>query len=161
MQALWDFLDNYIYGPLNYIDRIEGLIKAAKYHDSGHCFAIPRHDKGSKHSLRQVEELLNTYGIAVFCRTFDADNHYFRVKNRQAEWAEYLMLLQGVELQGILINEQNAYYAAKAPIGWMPQPWSAKNTNANNQPNDSQPSSTKNSTSDLLLNKLQDFIDWD
>jgi len=159
LQALWDFLDNYIYGPLNYIDRIEGLMKAAKYHDSGYRFAIPRPDKGGKHSLCQVEELLTTYGIAVFCRTFDADNHYFRVKNRQAEWAEYLMLLQGVELQGLLLNEQNADHAANAPVGWMPRPWSVKDISTNELLQDSQPSSTKRSTHDTLLRKLQDFID--
>lgn len=161
MRTLWDFLDNYIYGPLNYIDRIEGLIKAAKYHDSGYRFAIPRHDKGGKYSLIQVEELLSTYGVAVFCRTFDADNHYFRVKNRQAEWAEYLMLLQGVELQGPPFNQQNVYYAAKAPIGWMPQPWSVKNTSINNRTEDAQPLNTNNSSSDRLLNRLQNLIDWE
>lgn len=161
MQSFWDFLDNYVYGPLNYVDRIEGLIKAAKYYDSGYRFAIQRQDKGGEHSLSQVEELLNTYGIAVFCRTFDANNHYFRVKNRQAEWAEYLMLLKGVELQGPLLNELNAYYAAKAPIGWMPQPWSVKNASVNEVIQDVQSRSTKRPTFGILLDKLQDFIDWD
>lgn len=161
MQALWDFLDNYIYGPLNYIDRIEGLIKATKYRDSGYRFAIPRQDKGGEHSLSQVEDLLNTYGIPVFCRTFDADNHYFRIKNRQAEWAEYLMLLKGVELQGPLLNERNAHYAAKAPIGWMPQPWSVKNKSVNELMQEAQTPNTIRSTPDILLDKLQNFVDWD
>ncbi|MBX3013021.1 MAG: hypothetical protein KF832_16005 [Caldilineaceae bacterium] len=127
LDKLWDFLDDYVYGPLNYVDRIEGLWKAIQYQDTGHTFTIPRQDKGGKYSLYQVEELLERYGIVLFCRTFDAQYRYFRVKERQAEWAEYLMLLAGVELQGPLINEQNARYAAQAPMGWMPRPWSAKN----------------------------------
>ncbi|MCB0061364.1 MAG: hypothetical protein KDE19_04595 [Caldilineaceae bacterium] len=126
MQTLIDFIETYILGPLNYVDRIEGLYKAALYQDSGHRFAIPRIDKGGKHTLRAVEEMLNSYGIAVYCRTYDAKHRYFRVKHRQANWAEYLLLHAGVELRGPLVNPRNAIYVARHPAGWMPQPWAAQ-----------------------------------
>lgn len=124
MRALFDFLDNFIYGPLNYLDRIEGLFKAGWYQDTGHRFAMPRIDKGGRYDLRQVETLLNRYGVAVFCRTYDANNRYFRVKKRQARWAEYILLHAGVELRGPLYDPRNAHYVAQHPPGWMPQPWS-------------------------------------
>lgn len=172
MQGLWDFLDNYIYGPLNYVDRIEGLIKAAKYQDAGHQFAIPRPDKGGKYALRKIEKLLQEYGVAVFCRTFDADNHYFRVKQRQAEWAEYLMLLKGVELQSPLINPQNAIYAARAPAGWMPRPWSKSNKSVNDAPQEENAKEANThmidnrnnhnqTTGNSLANILRNFFEWD
>ncbi|MEZ4674342.1 MAG: hypothetical protein R2932_08880 [Caldilineaceae bacterium] len=127
MRALFDFLDNYVYGPLNYIDRGEGLIKAIIYQDSGHRFAIPRVDKGGKYNLRQIENLLTRYGVAVYSRTYDAKCRYFRVKKRQARWAEYVMLHAGVELLGPLFDEQNPHYVSQHPPGWMPQPWSEQN----------------------------------
>lgn len=126
MQTLIDFIETYILGPLNYVDRIEGLYKAALYQDSGHRFAIPRIDKGGRDSLRTVEELLNSYGVAVYCRTYDAKYRYFRVKHRQANWAEYILLHAGVELCGPLVNPRNAAYVARHPVGWMPRPWSAQ-----------------------------------
>jgi len=129
VQAIWDFLDNFIYGPLNYIDRIEGLFKAAWYQDRGHRFTMLRIDKGGQYSLRQVEELLDRYGVAVYARTYDANYRYFRIKKRQARWAEYLMLHAGVKLCGPLFDERNARYVSQHPAGWMPQPWSAKNEN--------------------------------
>ncbi len=127
MRALFDFLDDYVYGPLNYIDRAEGLIKAILYQDSGHRFAIPRVDKGGKYNQRQIENLLVRYGVAVYSRTYDAKCRYFRVKKRQARWAEYVMLHAGVELLGPLFDERNPYYVSQHPPGWMPKPWSAPN----------------------------------
>ena len=161
MQSLWDFLDNYIYGPLNYIDRIEGFFKRIKYRDAGHTFVIPRYDKGGKYPLSHVEDLLNRYGIVVFCRTIDANNHYFQVKNRQTEWAEYLMLLKGVELQGPLINEKNAWYAVQAPIGWMPQPWLENRKGTDEMDDEHDEHNTQQVTPKSFINTVQNFMNWD
>ena len=125
MQALMDFLDNFIYGPLDVFDRLEGLLKGVYYRDSGHRFAMLKLEKGGKHTRSEVEELLTRYGIAVYGRTFDATYKYFLVKKRQAKWAEYLMLHAGVQLHGPLVDYRNAHYVSEHASGWMPQPWSA------------------------------------
>ena len=80
---LMDFLDDFIFGPLNYFDRLEGLLRGILYRDLGYQFAVLYPDRGGKHSRREVEILLKHYGIAVYGRTHDAKHMYFRVKKRQ------------------------------------------------------------------------------
>ena len=122
----FDILDNVVYGPLDYIDRIEWLFKAILYRDAGRRLAILRPDKGGKHSLAHVEELLGRYKVATYGRTFDARHHYFRVKKRQASWAEYILLRAGVELVGPMVDPANAAWAKRHPTGKPPTPWTKR-----------------------------------
>lgn len=167
MQTIIDFIESYILGPLNYIDRIEGVVKATMYNDSGHTFTIPRIDKGGRYSLGEVETLLNRYGIAVYWRTYDAKHRYFRVKKRQAKWAEYLMVHAGVELQGPLLDPRNARYAAAHPAGWMPQPWSAREENqdsgkrsAGRETVPAEEQDAQHKGTDSIIRTLKNFVEW-
>lgn len=121
--SLMDFLDDFIFGPCNLIDRLEGLLRGVSYGDLGHQFAILRADKGGQFTLAEVEALLDHYGIPVYGRTHDAQCLYFHVKKRQARWAEYLLLHAGVTLQGPLFDPRNAGYVARHAPGWMPTAW--------------------------------------
>jgi hypothetical protein len=116
-----DFLDDFVMGPLNLIDRAEGLLSGLRYGDTGHQFAILRTDKGGAHTLDECEEMLRKRGIAVFGRTHDARHMYFKVKNRQAVWAEYTLMRAGVDLQSPPVEGRNAGWASKhsgPPPAW-------------------------------------------
>lgn len=121
--SLMDILDDFVLGPLNLIDRFQGLTKGIIYRDLGYRFAIPRIDKGGRFTLNEIEDLLKRYGVDVYGRTHDSQNMYFLVKRRQARWAEYLMLHAGVELRNPIFDQRNAGYAASHATGWMPKPW--------------------------------------
>ncbi len=122
--GLMDLLDDFVFGPLNLINRAEGLLRLLIYRDSGVRFAILREDKGGLHSLAQVRTILKRYGVVLFGCTHDAQCIYFTVKKRQADWAEYLLLHAGVALHNPPINPRNLTYATQRPAGWMPRPWS-------------------------------------
>lgn len=143
-QGLMALIDNFL-GLVNLIDRVEGWLMALRYGDYASArrrgvlgvagevgssvlgtntftFALVR---TGAYSLNEVEALLWRYGIAIFGRTHDARCMYFRVKKRQARWAEYLMLQQGVELANPTFDPRNTGYAGGHAPGWMPRPWSA------------------------------------
>ena len=121
--SLMDFLDDFIFGPLNYFDRLEGLLRGVLYHDLGYQFAVLYPDRGGKHSRKEVEMLLRHYGIAVYGRTHDSKHMYFRVKKRQARWAEYILLHAGVALTSPPFDQRNLAYLASHEPGWMPTAW--------------------------------------
>jgi len=135
-----------ILGPINPIDRAEGLFSAIRYGDwkrassrgtAGYAAEFVRSATGMNcarfsisaegdHNLAEVEKLLRKYGIPVFGRTYDAGHMYFSVKKRQARWAEYVMLNAGVELANPTFDRRNPGYVGKHGPGWMPQPWAEK-----------------------------------
>lgn len=123
---MMDFLDNFVLGPLNLIDRAEGLVRGLWYRDPGYRMAIPRSDKNGRHSLVEVEDVLKRYGVVMYGRTHDSENMHFSVKRRQARWAEYILLHAGVELVSPTFDRRNPGYAAKHTPGWMPTPWSER-----------------------------------
>lgn len=125
MSSLSDFLDDFVLGPLNLLDWIEGLVIGFWYRDFGYELAIPRADKGGEFSLNETRDLLANYGVATYGRRFDAQNMYIRVKNRQARWAEYVLLHAGVELLNPTVDARNPGYVAGHEPGWMPRPWRA------------------------------------
>ncbi len=124
MSTLMDFLDDYVLGPLNLLDRIEGLLVGLWHGDLGYELAIPRADKDGDFSLNEVRALLAKYGVVTYGRRFDARNMYIRVKKRQARWAEYILLHAGVELRNPIFERRNPGYVAQHAPGWMPRPWS-------------------------------------
>jgi hypothetical protein len=114
-----DFLDDFLLGPFNLIDRLEGLIRLAARRDTGVRFAILRMDKGGKHTRPEVRRMLRRYGVATFGITHDATNLYFLVGSRQAKWAAYLLDSAGIEYTRGVRN--------RTPTnGKMPVPWSIK-----------------------------------
>lgn len=119
-----DLLDDYVFGPLNLVDLIEGIVRLTAYRDSGVRFSILRLDRGGKYSRPEVRAILKKYGIASFGISHDSQCLHFLVKRRQAKWAEYLLLHAGVELQNPPVNPNNARYYGQHEPGWMPKPWS-------------------------------------
>jgi len=132
--SLMDFLDDFIFGPLNYFDRLEGLMRGVIYRDLGHQFAVLYPEHGGKHSRQEIELLLKHYGITVYGRTHDSKHMYFRVKKRQARWAEYLMLHAGIALTGATFDHHNPGYVAGHEPGWMPSAWIDRNQASNSPP---------------------------
>lgn len=116
-----DLLDDFVFGPLNLINRAEGALHLWAYQDFGTQFAIQREDKGGQHSLSGVRSILARYGVPLFGCTHDSRHIYFIVKRRQSVWAEYLLSRAGVELKGAVIYRGNLQ--SNHPQGWMPRPW--------------------------------------
>ena len=123
MANVFDVLDD-ILGPLNVIDRMEGLVKRAIYRDTAVKFTILRPRKGGNHTRDDVRIILEKYGVATFGHTHDGKHINFLVKSRQAAWAEYLLLNAGVDLQNPAIDPNNSRGLEQKPPGWMPTPWS-------------------------------------
>lgn len=115
-----------VIGSMNVIEEFIGLIRATIYGDVGYEFRIKRIDKGGKHSFPEIKGILRNYGVATYWYGFSGGDIRFRVKNRQARWAEYILLHAGVELLNPAFDHHNAGYAASHAPGWMPRPWSAE-----------------------------------
>ncbi len=123
---LMDLLDDYFFGPLNVIGKSERLLRGMVYRDVGYKLSIQRSDKGGDHTVGQVQNILNQYGVVIYSHTHDSQNMHFCVKERQARWAEYLLLNAGVDVTSPLFDQRNPSYAASHEPGWMPTPWSEK-----------------------------------
>lgn len=70
-----------------------------------------------------IERLLKRHGVKVWDRGLAGDDIYFRVKRRQVEWAEYLLLRAGVPVTSVLTEPRNREYAEKYPPGSEPPNW--------------------------------------
>lgn len=112
MNAL-DLLD-----AVNWIDRLGGLVLSV-YHGGAHTFTIDR----TKHTGGEVEALLKRYKVAVFGRRITDRYALFSVPRKQAEWAEYIMLRDGIDHEGPLLNPRNVEWAARHMPGQAPPPW--------------------------------------
>lgn len=150
------FMDTFddLFGPLNVIDILEGLIRGLAYGDLGYGFAIARADKDGKHTLNEAREILKGYGVDTFWYGFDSQKMYFRVKNRQARWAEYVLLHAGVELLNPTFDQRNPGYAASHAPGWMPRPWSA------GRPTQPEMKSNRQKTSGSAQTKDKGLLAW-
>ena len=81
-------------------------------------FAIPR-DCGW--SGKQIERFLGRYGVDVWGRNFNSDYLFFRVKLRQANWAEYLMYRRGIPVHSPPFNPRNRLYGIRHSPGSEPR----------------------------------------
>jgi hypothetical protein len=59
----------------------------------------------------QIEDLLRDYGVHIWGRGFTSNDYTFFVKERQARWAEYVLLCQGIPITGRLYDPRNREYA--------------------------------------------------
>lgn len=137
--SLDDFLDTF-----NLIDRIEGWVSSVVHADwksaaktplglgfaveltrsvvgaGAWTFEVPR-DSGWTGA--DVESLLLHYGIIAWGRRVTGQNFVLSVKERQANWAEYLILRRGIPLDSPLFNPDNAQYTKKYAPGDRPPAW--------------------------------------
>lgn len=67
-----------------------------------------------------IEQLLFRHGVRIWGRGFVGDRLFFRVKKRQARWAEYLLHRCGVPLAGGLYDPRNPEYAQRHAPGSEP-----------------------------------------
>ncbi len=88
---------------------------------------IPRRDNWSG---AEAEKLLRHYGIRIWGRWFTHTTLCFFVKERQANWAEYLLLRRGISIVSPLYNPANAVYAQKYAPGDRPPAWADKDRDA-------------------------------
>lgn len=118
-----DFADDWVFGPMNLIDRLQGVVMGLVHRDMGHKFSVRYHDRGGNHTRAEVEALLRKYHIAVYGRTHDSQNMHFLVKKRQAGWAEYIMQQAGVALVGGATGRnKTSKKPGKLPLAWGDRP---------------------------------------
>lgn len=139
MEKLLDFLDLF-----NVIDRLEGFFARFEHADwrgaaeksggfgvlgeaarsasgaNAWSFHVPR-DCGWTGS--EIETYLNKYGIIVWGRRATGSELHFSVKERQANWAEYLLLRRGIPLNGKTFNDHNPEYGSAHAPGDAPPAW--------------------------------------
>src|SRR5512132_2143394 len=60
----------------------------------------------------EIERLLGRHGVRVWGRGFDGERIFFRVKKRQARWAEYLLQRRGVAVMNVY-DSRNVEYGAR------------------------------------------------
>lgn len=65
----------------------------------------------------RVAALLHQYGIATWGWGYADGELFFRVKLRQAHWAQYLLLSHGVPLGGRLLQDVAAHQHARSQAG--------------------------------------------
>jgi hypothetical protein len=68
-----------------------------------------------------IERLLRRYGVKVWDRGFTHDCLTFRVKRRQANWAEYLLRRRGIPVWSPRYNPLNDEYARRHAPGSEPR----------------------------------------
>ncbi|MBI4789028.1 MAG: hypothetical protein HY782_18505 [Chloroflexi bacterium] len=68
----------------------------------------------------EIERLLFRYGVRVWGRGFLDDRLFFRVKKRQARWAEYVLLRCAAPIAGAPFDSRNYDYAERHEPGAEP-----------------------------------------
>lgn len=109
-----DLLDSF-----NWIDRLEGLVMALRYGDLGQTVKVD-HTPGQTGS--DLEAMLKRYGIVVYGRRVTSKHLIFRVKSKQARWAEYLLLRARAPVS-TQFDGRNAGWAGRHIPGSLPPAW--------------------------------------
>ncbi len=73
-----------------------------------------------------IENFLGKYGVVLWDRGFLGDEYFFCVKERQANWAEYLLQRRGVPVYSDPFNVKNRSYAQRYAPGDAPPAWADK-----------------------------------
>ena len=139
MTFLLDFLDMF-----NLIDRLEGLTSrflnadwdgaARRSGGQGLVTEFGRSAIGANswtfrvHNDREwcgddIERYLRRYGVVIWGRRVTGRHLIFNVKERQANWAEYLMMRRGIALDGRTFNDLNQEYGRAHAPGDSPPAW--------------------------------------
>lgn len=68
----------------------------------------------------EIEALLMRHGVRIWGRGFVDNQIFFRVKKRQARWAEYLLLRRGIPVTSRPFDSRNLKYAERYAPGSEP-----------------------------------------
>ena len=99
MHQLVEFLAH-----LDWFERVDEIGRAVAGQRSWR-FEIPR-DCGR--SGQQIEDMLKSFGIPIWGRNFNRTSLFFRVKRKQANWAEYLLWRHSIPVASKPFNPANA-----------------------------------------------------
>ena len=121
------------FGRFNVIEAVIGFVEAVRYKDlEGYKITLPRFEfedvqekYGDHHwSMRDVEAVLNAYRIPTYAYGFDENETWVHVPQRQARFAEYLLLRAGAPVIMDTVDGRNAGWAGNpAHGGEMPARW--------------------------------------
>ena len=95
-----DFID--LLAKLNWFETFAALFKIGT---PSHRFAV---DRNCGWSGQQIEEMLKAKGIKIWHRGFTKTTLKFRVANRQARYAEYLLWRNGIVVKSKPVDPRNA-----------------------------------------------------
>ena len=102
---MFEFLANF-----DWISPLIALTETAIY---GHGWTFYL-DLDSGWTGARCEELLRSKGVKVYGRCIANGDAFFQVPEKQAEWAEYLLLKAGALLKYHLFSERNRKYVGGA-----------------------------------------------
>ncbi len=71
-------------------------------------------------SGEEIEAFLRRYGVRIWGRGFSGAHFSFRVKRRQARWAEYLLTRRGIPVTSAPFDPRNLRYAERYAPGDEP-----------------------------------------
>ncbi len=133
-----------VFDAFNWMDRLEGLVSSLIFANwkgavrssgaAGIAIETARTLAGANAwSIRiarngdwtggDAERLLKHYGVRLWCRRVTSKHFILTVEERQANWAEYLLLRRGMPVEGRLFNPDNQRYALKYAPGDQPPAW--------------------------------------
>lgn len=138
--SFWlDFLDLF-----NLLDRVEGLLASFLHADwqgaanrsggAGIAAEFSRTALGANSwtfhvpnttewTGDDIERYLQKYGVVIWGRRVTGRHLIFSVKERQANWAEYLLMRRGIPLDGRTFNDLNEGYRQAHAPGNAPPAW--------------------------------------
>lgn len=108
-----DFLDLF-----NVIDRVEGLVRGLLYGGGTKTLKVEHNEDALG---QDYEDALRTRGVAVFGRGVNSDELRWKVKARQARWAEYNLRRMNAPVTSRDVDPNNRKairYAGALPPAW-------------------------------------------
>jgi hypothetical protein len=118
---------------VNLLARVEAVVGALIYNTrrspnvtgvdalpSAHEIRISRYGEWGG---QDVARFLRHYGVDVWAVRTTTDHFIMYVKERQANWAEYLLRRRGVLVESDVVNPRNLVYAAEHAPGDQPPAW--------------------------------------
>lgn len=106
----------------NWIDKLHGLLDAlCNFARKGQGNVELRVRRSGPFSGADCERMLKRYGVPISARSVTTKHFRMRVHTQQAQWAEYLLLRMGAQLDSPLREPRNGAWAArhtKMPAAW-------------------------------------------
>lgn len=95
--SVMDWLDKFVFGPMNFLERLFGAIKKASSPSKGGRFGktalvvVPPVDSGGSYTFTECKNHLEAYGVKTFTYQHDDQNFYLEVRETQLGFAKWLL----------------------------------------------------------------------